>query len=105
MKITKTSVVKIPHAMYGAYPFMDKFRPAQHTPFGNFFVAGDWTKHDINACMEGAVVSGKLAANHILSKEGLRETNLLYVTDEIQIRIIRRTIKILDSFIHLRLPK
>ncbi|HET9494080.1 MAG TPA: FAD-dependent oxidoreductase, partial [Chloroflexia bacterium] len=44
---------------------MDRFRPDQETPVPNFFLAGDYTQQEYLASMEGAVLSGKRAAQKI----------------------------------------
>lgn len=41
-------------------------RPTQRTPISNFYMAGDFTKQKYLASMEGAVFSGKLAAEAIV---------------------------------------
>lgn len=48
-------------------------RPATRTALPNLLLAGDWVKLPVAAfLMEGAVVSGKLAANAICEREGVR---------------------------------
>lgn len=41
-------------------------RPTQRTPINNFYLAGDYTKQKYLASMEGAIFSGKLAAEAIV---------------------------------------
>lgn len=41
--------------------------PSQRTPIKNFFLAGDFTKQKYLASMEGAIFSGKLAAEQIVN--------------------------------------
>jgi isorenieratene synthase len=49
-------------------------RPATATPLANLFLAGDHVRLPVPAfLMEAAVVSGRLAVNEILWREGLRE--------------------------------
>lgn len=43
-------------------------RPTQRTPIPNFFLAGDYTKQKYLASMEGAIFSGKLAAEQIVNE-------------------------------------
>ena len=43
-------------------------RPQPETPLEGFFLAGDWTDTGLPATIEGAVVSGRTAANLILTR-------------------------------------
>ena len=61
-KLRKFAVVKTPRSVYAAIPGRNKFRPSQHTPIKNFTLAGDYTSQKFLESMEGAVLSGKLAA-------------------------------------------
>ncbi len=45
-------------------------RPTQRTPIKNFYLAGDYTKQRYLASMEGAVFSGKLAAEALVDDLG-----------------------------------
>ena len=45
---------------------MEPFRPNQSTSVNNFFLAGSYTKQDYIDSMEGATMSGHLAAAEIL---------------------------------------
>jgi 15-cis-phytoene desaturase len=58
-------VVKTPRSVYAAIPGRNKFRPSQQTPISNFVLAGDWTNQKYLGSMEGAIYSGKLAAEVI----------------------------------------
>ncbi len=64
-----SNVVKLAQSLYREAPGMEPFRPAQLTPISNFFLAGSYTRQDYIDSMEGATMSGHLAANSILSKE------------------------------------
>jgi phytoene desaturase len=64
-RLLKSTVVRIPQSVYLAKPGMDLFRPDQATSVPNFFLCGDYTRQDYLASMEGAVLSGKRAANRI----------------------------------------
>jgi 15-cis-phytoene desaturase len=61
-KLLKSVVVKTPRSVYAATPGRNKFRPSQETPISNFILAGDFTSQKFLGSMEGAVLSGKLAA-------------------------------------------
>jgi zeta-carotene desaturase len=69
-KLLKSTIVKIPQSVYKAVPDVDKFRPDQISPVKNFFLAGDYTDQHYLASMEGAVLSGKLVAEKLLSRFG-----------------------------------
>lgn len=64
-KLLKYAVVKTPLSVYTATPGREAFRPDQRTPVGNFYLAGDFTKQQYLASMEGAMLSGKLCAYKI----------------------------------------
>jgi uncharacterized protein with NAD-binding domain and iron-sulfur cluster len=49
---------------------LDRFRPAQDAPGGNLYLAGDWTRTGWPSTMEGAVRSGRLAAEAIARGAG-----------------------------------
>lgn len=68
-RIVHTTVVKIPNSIYREVPGSDALRPTQRTPIRNLALAGDYTRQDYMASMEGAVRSGHRAAVAIL--EGL----------------------------------
>lgn len=67
-KLRKFAVVKTPRSVYAALPGRNKFRPSQDTPIPNFVLAGDFTSQKFLGSMEGAVLSGKLAAEVIADK-------------------------------------
>lgn len=55
-------------------------RPTVETEVPNLFLAGDWVKlNHPSMLMEAAYTSGAMAANNILTKEGLRENKLFSV--------------------------
>jgi 15-cis-phytoene desaturase len=64
-QVLKTHVVKTPRSIYTATPGREAFRPAQTSPIANFFLAGSYTAQPFFGSMEGAVLSGKLAAQAI----------------------------------------
>jgi squalene-associated FAD-dependent desaturase len=49
-------------AVFSVTPESDRFRPPPQTPLENLFLAGDWTATGWPATMEGAVRSGRRAA-------------------------------------------
>ncbi|EKX51102.1 hypothetical protein GUITHDRAFT_66127 [Guillardia theta CCMP2712] len=65
IRLRKYKVVKTPLSVYWSRPGMQKNRPSQVTPISNFFLGGDYTFQRYLASMEGAVLSGKLVAEHL----------------------------------------
>jgi zeta-carotene desaturase len=66
LSLVWSNVVKLAQSLYREAPGMEPFRPAQRTPVTNFFLAGSYTRQDYIDSMEGATMSGKLAAAAIL---------------------------------------
>ncbi|GBF82692.1 15-cis-phytoene desaturase [Aphanothece sacrum] len=64
-KLLKSHVVKTPRSVYKATPGRQACRPSQKTSIANFYLAGDYTMQKYLGSMEGAVLSGKLAAQTI----------------------------------------
>jgi zeta-carotene desaturase len=67
LNLTWYSVVKLAHSLYREAPGMEPYRPPQKTPVPNFFLAGSYTAQDYIDSMEGATLSGQLAAQAILA--------------------------------------
>ncbi|MBD2423633.1 9,9'-di-cis-zeta-carotene desaturase [Cyanobium sp. FACHB-13342] len=70
-----SNVVKLAQSLYREAPGMEPFRPDQRTPVANFFLAGSYTKQDYIDSMEGATMSGRLAAAAILGRQAALATN------------------------------
>ncbi|HEY9879300.1 MAG TPA: 15-cis-phytoene desaturase [Leptolyngbyaceae cyanobacterium] len=64
-KLLKSRIVKTPRSVYTASPGRQACRPSQETPVSNFFLAGSYTMQRYLGSMEGAVLSGKLAAQAV----------------------------------------
>lgn len=73
-QVTKSTVVRVPRSVYAASPGRNKFRPSQASPIENFVMAGDFATQKYLGSMEGAVLSGKLAAEVICDKAAGRPT-------------------------------
>jgi 15-cis-phytoene desaturase len=58
-------VVKLPADFYSLAPGNEALRPPQATPIVGLTLAGDYTRQPYLATMEGAVVSGQLAASAV----------------------------------------
>jgi 15-cis-phytoene desaturase len=61
-------IVNHKHDFYAMEPGTEEMRPPQKTPVPGLVLAGDYTKQPWSASMEGAVVSGRLAAEAVLAK-------------------------------------
>ncbi len=68
LKLLWSNVVKLAQSLYREAPGMEPYRPAQRTPVSNFFLAGSYTRQDYIDSMEGATMSGRLAAAAILDR-------------------------------------
>ncbi|GAB4476708.1 MAG: 15-cis-phytoene desaturase [Elainellaceae cyanobacterium] len=66
--LLKHKIVKTPRSVYTAAPGMQACRPSQATPIDNFFLAGSYTMQRYLGSMEGAVLSGKQAAEAIAQR-------------------------------------
>lgn len=64
-KLRKHKIVKTPRSVYTSSPGRQAYRPDQVTPVENFYLAGSYTMQRYLGSMEGAVLSGKLAAQAI----------------------------------------
>jgi uncharacterized protein with NAD-binding domain and iron-sulfur cluster len=60
-------VVKEKRATFAATPEQDRRRPPAKTGLANLVLAGDWTATGLPATIEGAIRSGRRAADCILS--------------------------------------
>jgi squalene-associated FAD-dependent desaturase len=61
-------VVRERHATLSLTPAADAVRPPVVTPLSNLFLAGDWVQTGLPATIEGAVQSGREAADHALAQ-------------------------------------
>ena len=68
LTLTWSNVVKLAQSLYREAPGMEPYRPVQSTPISNFFLAGSYTRQDYIDSMEGATMSGHLAAAAILGQ-------------------------------------
>jgi squalene-associated FAD-dependent desaturase len=66
-KLVRWWVVTEHGATFAVRPGVEALRPPQRTPVDGLFLAGDWTDTGWPATMEGAVRSGYLAAQQILT--------------------------------------
>ena len=75
LTLTWSNVVKLAQSLYREAPGMEPYRPDQRTPVSNFFLAGSYTRQDYIDSMEGATMSGHLAAAAILDQPARLATN------------------------------
>ena len=75
LKLVWSNVVKLAQSLYREAPGMEPYRPDQSTPVSNFFLAGSYTRQDYIDSMEGATMSGHLAAAAILDQPAMLATN------------------------------
>ncbi len=68
LNLVWSNVVKLAQSLYREAPGMEPFRPDQRTPISNFFLAGSYTRQDYIDSMEGATMSGRLAAAAIMDR-------------------------------------
>ncbi len=61
-------IVKERRATFAALPEENAKRPGAKTQLANLYLAGDWTATGLPATIEGAILSGKTAANLVLAK-------------------------------------
>ena len=66
-KLLRWWVVTEHGATFAVRPGIEALRPPQRTPIDGLFLAGDWTDTGWPATMEGAVRSGYLAAQEVLT--------------------------------------
>jgi len=64
--ITDYRVTRLPRDFYSLRPGNNRMRPRQATPIPGLTLAGDYTRQPMLATMEGAVISGRLAAEAVL---------------------------------------
>jgi len=66
-KLIRHRVVTDPKSVFSIRPEVDAIRPHCHTEVEGLLLAGDWTQTGWPATMEGAVISGRAAADQILT--------------------------------------
>lgn len=75
-RLLKHHLVRIPNSVYQARPGVDQYRPDQATPVENFFLAGDFTRQEFMASIEGAIRSARRVVeriDHFCATENMRE--------------------------------
>ncbi len=67
-QIVKSGILKEARATFSVTPGLDAYRPAAATSSSGLFLAGDWTRTGWPSTMEGAVRSGRLAAEAVAGR-------------------------------------
>jgi uncharacterized protein with NAD-binding domain and iron-sulfur cluster len=70
--LVKSGVLKEARATFSVVPGLDRVRPVAATAVAGLFLAGDWTRTGWPSTMEGAVRSGRLAAEAVAEAAGKR---------------------------------
>lgn len=76
-KLLRWQMVTEQNAVFSVRPGIDRLRPSQQSSLPNLAFAGDWTRTGWPSTMEGAVRSGYLAAEAILTHLGRHERILV----------------------------
>lgn len=77
-KVKKFTLVRTPTSVYETLPGCEAMRPTQKSPISNFYMAGDFSKQRYLASMEGAILSGQLAAKAVAETALEREADPAY---------------------------
>ena len=64
-RLMHSLVIKERRATFSPRPDVEQHRPSSKTPLENLFLAGDWTNTGYPATIEGAVLSGRKAAEGV----------------------------------------
>lgn len=75
-KVVKFTCVRTPTSVYETLPGCEEHRPTQRSPIRNFYVAGDFSKQRYLASMEGAILSGQLAAKAVAEDFAKRDARV-----------------------------
>ncbi len=79
-RLVKSGVLKEARATFSVVPGLDRYRPAADAFGEGLYLAGDWTRTGWPSTMEGAVRSGRLAAEAITCDLGNRR---LFLTPDL----------------------
>jgi uncharacterized protein with NAD-binding domain and iron-sulfur cluster len=69
-RLLHSRVVTDPHSVFSIQPDVLELRPSASTSLPWFHLAGDWIDTGWPATMEGAVISGRMAAGSVAAREG-----------------------------------
>jgi squalene-associated FAD-dependent desaturase len=68
--LLRSKVVTDPQSVFSVSPEVERLRPQARTALPWFHLAGDWIRTGWPATMEGAVISGRMAAESVRRSEG-----------------------------------
>jgi zeta-carotene desaturase len=88
-KMVDYAIERIGAAMFAAHPGAHRLRPTTRTALSNLSIAGDFVRHELNASMEGAALSGRLAANSVLSALGAPTITIRKAPDQTVVPMLR----------------
>lgn len=89
-RVVAHALERIGAAMFAAEPGAHALRPEVGTRLANFFVAGDFTRHELNASMEGAAFSGRRAADAVLRSIGAAGLDFPALADTTMVPLLQR---------------
>lgn len=69
-RLLRSRIVTDPNSVFSLRPEVEAARPSATTPLPWLHLAGDWIDTGWPATMEGAVISGRMAAQSVLSRLG-----------------------------------
>jgi monoamine oxidase len=69
--LLRCRIVSDPNSVFSVRPEVEAIRPTARTALPWLHLAGDWTATGWPATMEGAVISGRLAASSIVEQESM----------------------------------
>lgn len=75
-KLLHSRVVTDPNSVFSLRPEVAAMRPPASTPLPWLHLAGDWINTGWPATMEGAVISGRMAANSVASRLGWQAVDI-----------------------------
>jgi squalene-associated FAD-dependent desaturase len=74
-KLLRGRVVTDPQSVFSLSPAVDAIRPASRTALPCLHLAGDFVQTGWPATMEGAVISGRMAASSVAEQQGIKPIN------------------------------
>lgn len=89
-RVVAHALERVGAAMFAAVPGAHALRPGVATRLGNLALAGDFTRHELNASMEGAALSGRRAADAVLRALGQAGLDFPDLPDPTVVPLLRR---------------